>query len=99
MSLKEIKEYKRITDLYSFIIKADKTGREICTYKFYNKTELIIELRATVWQINRWREYKRYISRIKIPINKINNYNQAEIKRYLTKELYKQVIKNNKLMI
>ena len=90
---------KQIVNIHDYIIKPDKNGNKLIFNKFFFKNEIEISLNANVWPKNNYLMYKSYQSKFRIPINEIQNYSYQKLKTILLSDIYKQVIKNNIMMI
>lgn len=90
---------KQITDLYSYIIKPEKSGGKLIFNKQFYGNHLLISLNALVWNLNNCKQYKKYTAKLVIENKDIRFINYKSLKYKLLEDIFKQVIKNNILMI
>ena len=89
----DLLDYKRLADIYSYVIKTEKINGKLIFDRFYSAKEITITLSARVWNLNNWKNHKKYSVSLKIKNEEIKNYREKEIKKILLTKLYKQVIK------
>lgn len=89
----DLLDYKRLADIYSYVIKTEKINGKLVFDKFYSDKGVTITLSAKVWNLNNWKNHKKYSVSLKISKEKIKDYTKKEIKKILLTKLYKQVIK------
>ncbi len=89
----DLLDYKRLADIYSYVIKPEKINGKLIYDRFYSDNEVTITLSATVWNFNNWKNYKKYLVSLKLRKEEIKNLKEKEIKKILLTKLYKQVIK------
>ncbi len=89
----DLLDYKRLADIYYYVIKTEKINGKLIFDRFYSDKEVTITLSATVWNLKDWKNYKKFSASLKIPKEKIKDFTEKEIKKILLTKLYKQVIK------
>ncbi len=65
-----LRRYKKITDLYSYKIKVDKSNKKLLINLIEFKDFNLYSLSAIVWNLNNWEKYLKVKSEIKIYKNK-----------------------------
>ena len=96
MNLKKMKE---LTDLYGYIIKPEKSSNKIILHKIFYDNYVQISLYAFVWNVKSYKDYLRYKAQINIEVRKLRVLNYNKIKTVLLEDIFKQVIKNNILLL
>ena len=71
---KELKEYKRIIDLNSIIVKVEKYKGKIIYDKFFYENHIKIFVKAFVWDFKNPLNFKIYYTFIKIRSEEIKNF-------------------------
>lgn len=95
----DIKELKRITDLYGYIVKPEKIDNRLVFHRIFCKENVQISLWANVWNIKSFNVYEKYTSTIHINYKDLKNFDYCKVKSLLLKDILKQVIKKNIIMI
>lgn len=89
----DLLDYKRLADIYSYVVRTEKSNGKLIFDRFYSEKEITITLSAMVWNLSDWKNHKKYSVALKIKNEEIKNYRKKEIKKILLTKLYKQVIK------
>lgn len=92
-------ELRRILDLHDYVIKIETTDRNAFVDKFFFKNHTEFSISTIAWQKKNFLNYKRYKAKIAIKNEEIFKYTKKELKIILLSDIYKQIIKNNIMMI
>ena len=92
-------ELKQLVYANDYIVKPEKNGNKLILNKFFFENKIEISLNAIAWFKNNYLTYKSYQSKFIIQANEIQNYSYHKLKIILLSDIYKQVIKNNIMMI
>ena len=90
---------KQILDLHDYVIKIETTDRKTFVYRFFFKNHAEFSISTIAWQKNKFLDYKRYKAKIEISKEELSKYTEKELKIILLSDIYKQIIKNNIMMI
>ena len=94
-----LKEMKKLTDLYGYIVKPEKSLNKVILHRIFYNNSVQISLVATVWNIHNYKEYKKYKAQLDIEFKELEFLNYTKIKKLLLEDIFSQVIKNNILML
>lgn len=92
-------ELKKVVDLHDFKIKEETLNKNSILCRFYYNNFIEISINTIVWKNSNSRNFKRYKAQIKLKNTEITNYTRKQLKTILLTDIYKQIIKNNIMMI
>lgn len=95
----ELIALKEVCELFDYIVKIDLKDRKAILDTIIKNDEMCISLFALVWNKKNFLSYKRYKVQICIKTEEVKNYSKKEIRNILLCDIYRQVIKNNIMML
>lgn len=95
----ELIALKELCELFDYIVKIDLKDRKATLDTIIKNDEMCISLFALVWNKKDFLPYKRYKAQICIKTKEIKKYSKKEIRNILLCDIYRQVIKNNIMML
>ena len=90
---------KNIINLYDYVIKPEISNNKFVLEKIFLEKQVKYSLNAIYWNKNNLYGFNRIKSEITINIDELRKISNKEIKNILIEDIYKQVIKNNILML
>ena len=94
-----LREYKNFFDMYSYIVRPEKNGKNIILDKIYYHDYVSISLSAIWWKQNNYLNYEKISVKENISIKKISKVNYKQLKYNLLLKIYRYIIKNKIMMI
>ncbi len=92
-------ELKQILDLHDYVVKTETTNKKTLLYKFFFKKHAIFSVKAQAWKKHNYLDFTNYIATITIKNEELSKYTEKKLKIILISDIYKQIIKNNIMMI
>lgn len=93
------KDYKQITDLFLLTVEIEKILNKPVINKIFIDNDVLLSLNALVWNRNNPKTYKKISAHLKINCEDLRNAGIRTIQKHLIDNIYKQVIKNEIMMI
>ena len=92
-------ELRKTIDLHDFVIKSELNNRKSGLIKIFLKDKVLISLNAIVWKKENYKTYKKYTAYIELSQEEFLSQGNNKIKKILLCDIFKQVIKNNIMML
>ena len=90
---------KNLVYLHNIVIKFEKCENKIKFFRFFTNKKVIVSLSALAWKKENYKNYKKYISEIELSHKEFSSLCEKEIREILINDIFKQVIKNNIMML
>ena len=94
-----ILDLRRTIELHDFVIITEKNTNKTSFTKIFLKNKVLVSTSAIVWNKNNYKSYKKYFSQYEFSLEEFSSKKEKDLRRMLLSDIFKQVIKNNIMMI
>ena len=92
-------ELRKTIELHDFVIKSELNNKKSGLIKIFLNDKVHISINAIVWKKENYKTYKKYSSSIELSQEEFLSLGNNKIKKILLCDIFKQVIKNNIMML
>lgn len=92
-------ELRKTIELHDFVIQTEKIENKTSFMRIFLKNKVIVSTNAIVWNRCDYTGYKKYSSQLEFSLEEFSSLKEKDIKMILLSDIFKQVIKNNIMML
>ena len=92
-------ELRKSIELHDFVIKKEKIGNKTSFTRIFANNKVIVSTNAIVWNRSNYKSFEKYSSQLEISLEKFSSMKEKDIRKILLSDIFKQVIKNNIMML
>lgn len=92
-------ELRKTIELHDFVIQTEKIENKTSFTRIFANNKVIVSASGIVWHKCDYMAYQKYFSECEFSLEEFSSLKEKDIRMILLSDIFKQVIKNNIMML